>query len=181
MMNPHYKDPVIIFGMVAPVLLIVITFGLGVHFRGKFEKTYEARKDRFDSFKVVEVQREALQKKINSQEPHLNRWMALFEKSTTTAVSSFFSGFQKKYGGQEFQLTSISPSSTVGGIGGVSEQPSIQLQLGFRGTFRALQTAFLELETRMPQLQMDSFKISVDQPNRKVLNMNLVYTAWQKQ
>jgi hypothetical protein len=179
-MNPHYKDPVIVFGLVAPVLLVVLTLGLGVHFRGKFEKTYEARKEQFDTYKIAEKQREVLQKKINSQEPHLNRWMALFEKATTTAVSSFFSGFQKQYEGQEFQLTSIRRTSTTGGIGGASEQPSIQLQLGFRGTFRALQNAFLELETRMPQLQMDSFKISVNQPDKKVLNMNLIYTAWQK-
>jgi hypothetical protein len=179
-MNPHYKDPVIIFGLVAPILLVVLTLGLGVHFRGKFEKTYQARKEQFDAYKIVEEQREALQKKINSQEPHLNRWMALFEKSTTTDVSGFFRGCQKQYGGQEFQLTSIRRTSSTGGIGGASEQPSIQLQLGFRGTFRALQIAFLELETRMPQLQMDSFKISVNQPNRRVLNMNLIYTAWQK-
>ena len=40
-MNQHYKDPVIIFGLVAPVLLVVVVLGLGLHFRGKFEKTYD--------------------------------------------------------------------------------------------------------------------------------------------
>ena len=39
-MNPHYKDPVIVFGLVVPIVLVVVTLGLGVHFRGKLETTY---------------------------------------------------------------------------------------------------------------------------------------------
>lgn len=180
-MNPHYKDPVIIFGLVAPVLLVVLALGLGMHFRGKFEKTYQARKNQFEDFKSVEAQREALEKRINAQEPHMNRWMALFEKPTATAVNGFFSEYQKKHGGEQIQQTAFRRTTTTGGIGGASAQPSIQLQLGFRGTFRALQNAFLELETRMPQLQLDSLKLSVAQPDNRVLNMDLIYTAWQKQ
>ncbi|MFP6865468.1 MAG: hypothetical protein VCA35_05960 [Roseibacillus sp.] len=179
-MNPHYKEPVIIFGLVAPLLLIVLVFALGFHFRGKFEKTYEARLRKYEDYKSVEAQREALEKKIRTQEPHMNRWMRLFEKPTATAVNGFFSEYQKRQDGKKFQQTKFRRTSSSGGIGGASSQPSIQLQLAFRGTFRALQNAFLELETRMPQLQLDSIKLSIAQPNQDTLNADLIYTAWQK-
>ena len=55
----------------------------------------------------------------------------------------------------------------------------VQLHFAFRGTYRALQTAFLELETRMPQLQLDSIKLSRS-ANQNVLNAAVVYTTWQK-
>ena len=68
----------------------------------------------------------------------------------------------------------------TGGIGAVSGQPSVQLALAFRGTFGALQSTFLELETKMPQLQLDSMKLS-PQRTGNVLEAQLLYTAWEKQ
>ena len=111
----------------------------------------------------------------------MNRWMALFQKATGSNVKGFFSEFQQQSDGQEFPLTAFRRTSASGGIGGASSQPSIQIQLAFRGTYRALQNAFLELETRMPHLQLDSIKMSVSNQNSKVLNADMIYTAWQKE
>ncbi len=180
-MNPHYKEPVIIFGLVVPVVLVLVVLGLGIHFRGKFEDNYKVRKSQYEDFKRGTAQREGLERKIQEQEPHLNRWMALFEKATASSVNGFLSEFQKQYNGQEFQQIAFRRTASSGGIGGASAQPSIQIQLGFRGTYRALQNAFLEMETRMPHLQLDSIKLNVSTPNRKVLNADLIYTAWQKE
>lgn len=180
-MNPHYKEPVLLFGLAAPILVVLLALGLGFHFRGKLEKTYQARVQQYRDHKKVEAQRETLQKRIQTQEPHMNRWMSLFEKATTSSVNGLLGEFQKQYDSQEFQQVSFRRTASSGGIGGASAHPSIQIQLGFRGTYRALQNAFLELETRMPQLQLDSIKLSVANPNRRVLNADLIYTAWQKE
>jgi len=179
-MNPHYKESVIIFGLVAPVLLVVIGLGLGVHFQGKMENTYEARRNHHQTFKILERERGVLEQNVQSQAPHMHRWMALFEQPAATTVNTFFREFQNEFDATHFQQTAFRPTSTAGGIGGASKQPSSQLHFSFRGTFRALQTAFLELETRMPQLQLDSIKLS-RASNQNVLNANVVYTTWQKQ
>ena len=104
-MNPHYKEPVLIFGLIAPLFLVVVVFGLGIHFRSKFEATYKVRQGQYASYKKVKAEREALTSKINAQEPHMNRWMALFEKATGSNVKGFLSEFQKKYDGKEFVQT----------------------------------------------------------------------------
>lgn len=178
-MNPHYKDPIIVFGLVVPVFLVVATLGLGVHFRGKLETTYEARKKHHQAFKTVEKERRMLERKVQSQAPHMHRWMSLFEQPAATSVNTFFRDFQKDYDATHFQQTAFRPTTVAGGIGGASQQPSIQLHFAFRGTYRALQTAFLELETKMPQLQLDSIKLS-RAANQNVLNAAVVYTTWQK-
>ena len=146
-MNPHYKDPIIVFGLVVPVFLVVATLGLGVHFRGKLETTYESRKKHHQAFKTVEKERRMLERKVQSQAPHMHRWMSLFEQPAATSVNTFFRDFQKDYEATHFQQTAFRPTTVAGGIGGASQQPSIQLHFAFRGTYRALQTAFLELET----------------------------------
>tara|TARA_B100000029_G_scaffold415490_1_gene419306 strand:- start:23 stop:559 length:537 start_codon:yes stop_codon:yes gene_type:complete len=178
-MNPHYKESVIVFGLVVPVLVVVVGLGMGIHFRGKLESTYEARRNHHRTYKTVEKERGALEEKIQSQAPHMHRWMSLFEQPAASSVNTFFREFQKEFDSTHFQQTAFRPTSTAGGIGGASKQPSIQLNFAFRGTFRALQTAFLELETRMPQLQVDSIKLS-RASNQNVLNANVVYTTWQK-
>ena len=63
-MNPHYKDPVIVFGLVVPIVLVVVTLGLGVHFRGKLETTYESRRKHYQTFKTVERERRLLERKV---------------------------------------------------------------------------------------------------------------------
>ena len=52
----------------------------------------------------------------------------------------------------------------------------------FRGTFRTMQRAFLELESRMPQLQLQELRIdpSPNQQNQApLLNFQVNYTAWE--
>lgn len=180
-MSPHYKDPIVVFGLVLPLVLVLVTLGLGFHFKSKFESTYKERLAKHEDYKRGEVERQALDAKVRSQEPHMNRWMALFDRPADSKVNDFVGEFQKQFDSTQFQHTGFTRSNTAtGGIGGASAQSSVQLQLGFRGTYRALQNAFLELETRMPHLQLDSIKLSVSNPDRRLLTAKVTYTAWQK-
>ena len=66
-----------------------------------------------------------------------------------------------------------------GGFASVSAQKSSQIRLGFRGTYRGLQRAFLELETRMPQLQLQEIKIDANSTQASMNNVDITYTAWE--
>ncbi len=179
-MNPFYKQPVIILGVVVPLLVLFVLLGVVSHYRSGFEATYKTRTEQHVQYKKVQKQREALEKKVKEQDPYLTRWMALFDNPTSTNVNSLLGEVQKRYKGDEFQQTSFRPSMSPGGIGGASGQPAMQLQLTFRGTYRGLQNAFLELETQMPHLQLDSLKLK-QESNRNVLSADVTYTAWQKE
>ena len=83
---------------------------------------------------------------------------------------------------KEFQKTAFERTNTKGGFGTVSAQPSSQLRIVFRGTFRTMQRAFLELESRLPQLQLQELRIDPN-PNQQnpspLLNFQVNYTAWE--
>ena len=61
----------------------------------------------------------------------------------------------------------------------LSAQKSSQIRIAFRGTFRTMQRAFLELETRMPQLQLQDLKIDPSSSGSALLNFQVTYTAWE--
>ena len=142
-MNSFYKQPVIILGVVAPLLVLFVLLGVVSHYRSGFEGTYKTRMAWHVQYKKIQKEREVLQEKVKEQDPHMTRWMALFDNATGTSVNSLLSEVQKRYKGDEFQQTSFRRSMASGGIGGASAQPAMQLQLTFRGTYRGLQNAFL--------------------------------------
>lgn len=179
-MNPFYKKSVLAFGLVAPLLLIVVLFGVALHYKSDLEIAYEQRRSGYTKFKQTQQVREGLEQTVKSQEQLMDKWMGLFETATASRVNGILSEVQKRFPGEEFQQTSFRRSHSKSGIGGASKQPSVQLDLKFRGTYRGLQNAFLELETHMPHLQLDTMKIK-QEPNRNVLSADLAYTAWQKE
>ena len=179
-MNPFYKQPVIIFGVVAPLLVLFVLLGVVSNYRSGIEATYQVRKGQHAQYQKIRKEREALGKRIRKQDPYMIRWMALFDKATGTSVNNLVGEVQKRYEGDEFQKTSFQRLMAPGGIGAASKQPSMQLKFTFRGTYGGLQNAFLELETQMPHLQLDSFKLK-QEVNRNLLSADITYTAWQKE
>ena len=178
-MNPFYKKSILGLGVAAPLVLVLVLVTLVSHYRGKFEKTYEQRKITYASYRKNEEQRVALERQVREQEPHMKRWSRLMKEPSSSTANELIGEAQKRYAGKEFVLTSFRRTTTAGGIGAVSGQPSVQLALAFRGTFGALQNTFLELETKMPQLQLDSMKLA-PQNNGNVLEAQLLYTAWEQ-
>jgi hypothetical protein len=51
--------------------------------------------------------------------------------------------------------------------------------LSFRGTYRSVQRAFLALETRMPQLQLQELRITPNVNQPSMHNVQVSYTAWE--
>lgn len=177
-MNPFYKQSVIVLGVVAPLLLVIVLLGVASNYRAKLEATYKQRKVVYAGFRKHEEQREVLEKKVKEQEVHMLRWNKLMSEPSSTTVNDLIGQAQKKFEGKKFVLTSFRRSPS-GGIGAVNSQASVKLVLAFRGSFTALQTTFLELETKMPQLQLDSMSLKPSKAGN-VLDAYLSYTAWEK-
>ncbi len=179
-MNEYYKQPVVVFGVVLPLLVLILIFAVSFNYRSKFEKSYRVRKEQYVAHQKVTKQREALEEKISEQAPFMTRWMGLFDKPADSSVNAVLNDVQTRYSSNELQQTSFRRSPASGGIGGASKQSAVKLQLTFRGTYRGLQNAFLEMETRMPHLQLDHLKLRKES-NRNLLNADVVYTAWQQE
>ena len=57
-------------------------------------------------------------------------------------------------------------------------QSASQVEMNFSATFRAMQMLLIEIESTLPQMQLDSLSMSPDTGGK--LNFKTIYTVWTK-
>ena len=147
--------------------------------KNKMTASYEMKKENYQSHHKARSTAEKLEEKVIVIRPHLERWDEQLNKETSSEVVSNLREIISTLPEKEIQQTAFDPSNNSGGLGKASAQPSSQVRIGFRGTYRSLQKAFLELETRMPHLQLEDCSIQPVATSGFLLSLQVTYTAWK--
>jgi hypothetical protein len=175
----YYRQSIILFGIVAPTLLAAIVVGGGVMAKSKMVKSYADKESNYRAHKQGSTAALEIENQVVRQRPHLDRWNAQLSEETASAVATNLREISEKLPGKEIQQTAFERPTGSGGFGSASAQSSSQIRIAFRGTFRTLQNAFLQLETRMPQLQLQEFRMDPNSTQSSLLNFQVTYTAWE--
>ena len=174
-----YRQPIIIFGIVVPVIAAAVVVGLGSMAKSRMEASYEVRKSGHAAYKMSQAQALQIEAQVVSQQDHVKRWESQLAEETASSVTTTLREISEHLPKKEFQQTAFDPSNTKSGFGTPAAQKSSQIRVAFRGSFRTMQRAFLELETRMPQLQLQDLKIDPSANQSSLLNFQVTYTAWE--
>jgi hypothetical protein len=176
-----YKQPIIIFGIAIPVIIAAVVIGACVYIRGEITGSFDEKVQYYSGYEKNRMGALAIEAQLNQQRPDLDRWNALTSQETFSLVTTNLRAIAEKLPPKEFQQTAFERLSQSGGFGGVSAQKSSGLRFNFRGTYRTVQRAFLELETRMPNLQLQELKIDPNSASESaLLTFQVTYTAWEK-
>lgn len=171
-----YQQSIILFGMVIPVIIAAAVVAGGYVMKNKMADSFEIKKTHYRSHHAARSEVAKLEQAVSGLRPHLERWDAALNKEIASEMGTSLREITAKMPDKEIQQTAFNPSANAGGLGGA--HPSTQVSIGFRGTFRALQKTFLELETRMPQLQVEDLSLEPVATSGFLLNMQVNYTAW---
>ena len=175
-----YRQSIILFGAVLPVLCATAVGGVGYLLKSKMAASFENKQR---TYKTYEQGRIAGPRNRNPGDPPTrctsNAGTNNSREETASAVATNLREISEKLPGKEIQQTAFERPNTSGGFGAASAQNSSQIRIAFRGTFRTLQRAFLELETRMPQLQLQEFKMDPIATHASLMNFQVTYTAWE--
>lgn len=174
-----YRQSIIIFGIVIPVLLAALLVGGGFMAKSKVVKSFADKESNYRIFTQGNADALGIEKQIISQRPHLDRWNAQLSGETASSVATNLREISDKLPAKEIQQTSFERPTGGGSFGSASAQNSSQIRIAFRGTFRTLQDAFLQLETRMPQLQLQELRMDPNPTQPSLLNLQVTYTAWE--
>lgn len=175
----HYRQSILLFGLILPLVLAGLIVGGAFYARQSVAQSYGAKEKQFKLYEQNKRGAEALEKELTVKREYVKQWKSLLAEETKSQVNNHIRKIQDSPLGKEFQQTSTDSLNMPGGFASVSAQKSSQIRLGFRGTYRALQRAFLELETRMPQLQMQELKIDANASQASMNNVDITYTAWE--
>src|SRR6478609_12246735 len=115
------------------------------------EASFATKQADFKTANMGRMAAGAVENQVTQLRPDLERWTTQLSQETVSATTTNLQTIAKHLSGKEFQQTAFPTRDASGGLGTLSTQKSSQIRIAFRGTFRSMQKAFLELETQMPQ------------------------------
>ncbi len=174
-----YRQPIALFGVVLPIAMAAVVVGIGFLLKSKMTESFENKQTKYKAYEMARIAGLEIESQVIRQRPHIERWNSLFEQETNSAVTIHLKEISEHLPSKEIQKTASERLQVKGGFGAVSAQGSSQIRIAFRGTFRSMQRAFLELETRMPQLQLQELRIDPSSSQSSLLNFQVIYTAWE--
>jgi hypothetical protein len=174
-----YRQPIILFGIVIPVLVAAAFGGGGFLLKSKMISSFDNKQKTYKTYEQSRIAGLDIETQVGRQRPHIERWNTQLSQETASAVTTHLRKISEHLPAKEIQQTAFERPGGTGGFGSVSAQKSSQLRIAFRGTYRTLQRAFLELETLMPQLQLQEFRMDPISNQSSQLNFQVTYTAWE--
>lgn len=174
-----YRQNIILFGIALPVLVAAAIIGVGFLLKSKMTESFETKRNDYKAYEQGRLAGLEMEAQVARQREHLERWNEQLAKETASTVGSNLREIYSHLPSKEIQQTAFDPDAGSGGFGSASAQNASQIRIALRGTFRTLQRAFLELETRMPQLQLQELRIDPSNSQSALLNFQVTYTAWE--
>lgn len=174
-----YRQTIFLFGIVAPVVATAVLVGACYLVKSKMVASFDNKQRNYKTYETSRLAGLTIEAQVTRQRQHMERWNSQLSQETASAVTTNLREISEHLPSKEIQQTAFERPSGKGGFGTTSAQNSSQVRIAFRGTFRTIQRAFLELETRMPRLQLQDLKIDPSSSQSALLNFQVTYTAWE--
>ena len=174
-----YRQPIALFGIVLPIIIAAIVVGICFLLKSNMTGSFENKQTKYKAYEMARLAGLEVETQVVRQRPHVEHWNTLLAQETASAVTINLKEIAEGLPTKEIQKTASERMPIKGGFGVISAQASSQVRIAFRGTFRTMQRAFLELETRMPQLQLQELRIDPSTSQSSLLNFQVTYTAWE--
>jgi len=176
----HYRQSIVIFGIIVPMLLAAAVVWGGFMLRSKVSASFAEKEGKYKSYEQGRMAAMEIESQVLRDRKHLERWSKMLSGETASTVATNLREITEKLPDKEIQQTAFERPSGSAGFATASAQGSSQIRIALRGTYRTLQRAFLELETRMPQLQLQELRLDPNPTNPALLNLQVTYTAWEQ-
>ncbi|MFK7910258.1 MAG: hypothetical protein AB8F34_06605 [Akkermansiaceae bacterium] len=176
-MNDNYKKSVTLFGIALPCLLMAIVVGVVLYMSSSISTEYTKKKKAYDKAQVGLKQTMELQGKVQETSQYLREWDHLLNTETRGTFVEHLKTAEEKFSGKELTKTNHNWVNYSSGLGKGITQPASQLNMSFSATYRAMQLALLELETKLPHMQLDSLTMTPEK-NGETINFKTTHTIW---
>ena len=177
-MNVDYKKSVGVFGLALPLLFFFALFIALFVGKSWVTKNYQKKAVVYEQSQNRQRQIVQLEKKVEAQSDSLKRWKALVESGTRRSFLDQWKLAGRPFKSKEFKMDLPAWSKSQGLAQGVA-QPATQVSISFVATFKAIQMALLDVETRFPQMQLDSLDLKPS-GDGYTLEIQTKHTIWTK-
>ncbi|SHK32740.1 hypothetical protein SAMN02745181_3621 [Rubritalea squalenifaciens DSM 18772] len=178
-MNKQYSTPVILFGIVIPLVITIILLIIVAAIKGSLMGDFENNKLAYEQELMVQQQAQDLKSKTSSNLNQFKTWEELVSGDVYQKISSNLREEASNSPTQSMMITSESRSQNAKSLEQTLKRNIVGIDFSIAGTYQEIQNATLSLEATTPNLFLYSFQVK---PSRgKLLNLNLTYLAWSKE
>lgn len=178
-MNINYKKSVLIFGLLIPLLFISALTVVVLMKASDIAKTYQAKDSVMKTNKMIKLQNQNLSKKAEEQKEMLLAWDAMLSSDSRRSFLEDWKKVSKQFNTKEFRQELPIWNNKSLGLGMSVSQPASQVTINFDASYRAMQIAMMEMETKLPQMQLDTMEIKPSE-NKGILSFKTTFTIWRK-
>lgn len=178
-MSEHYRQPITVFGLILPIVVMLILVAGVLSYTSSVKVDYTAKKKKYDLSQTAKRKVAALRNEVREHKPKMAAWDDMLRHETRGSFLEHWKRAAEDFTGKELTKSSRSWINYSEGIGKGISQPSSQVVMSFVGTFRAMQSALMKLETTLPTMQLDSLDMTQDGNGRGV-KFTTKYTVWTR-
>ena len=179
-METNYKKSVALYGLALPMLFLLLLIVAAVIAKGRVSDTYQKRELIHQQGLITNLQIKKLTKKVEAEKEILDSWTTMLSEDSRSSFAESWKEAGHSFERNEFQSDLPAWKSKSSGLGNKLKQPASQVTMIFDASFRAMQTALIEMETKLPQMQMDSMSMKPNK-NGRTMDFTTTFTVWKLQ
>lgn len=176
-MSDYYKQPIAVFGFALPGLFMLLLAGVALYGNANISGTFDKKKRAYDKSQEASRQQMELLGKVNENKKLLSAWDNMLKTETRGTFLEHWKKAEDRFSGKELTKTSHNWLNYSDGLGRGISQPASQVNMSFQATYRAMQTSLMEIETTLPNMQLDGLEIKLDNSGA-ALNFETTFTVW---
>lgn len=177
MMEQDFKKSVAVFGLAIPMMVVALCVIALLVGKSKVNKSYQAKSQSYQKSQLVNQKMTMLKEKVAQESKVLDSWEVMLAAESRRSFTQHWKQVGQAFKSKEFQLELPSWKNKSSGLGSQVSQPASQVSMTFDATFRAMQIALMEMETRLPQMQLDSIQLKSGSDG-ETLNFKTQFTVW---
>lgn len=176
-MNPRFKTGILLFGLILPLVIVGIVIGVISSKKNSISRQYLIRQKNNQVQKQQEMANEQLKIKLSRFDGRKENWEVLLRSTDIGTVSDLLNSETRRIQGMNQNNFSFVKQPV--GIGALSQQNSVTFNVSLSGTFSSIQQCLLSLESKMPNLNLNSMMLTPEKDSQ-LLQAELSYSAWKQ-
>lgn len=175
----NYKKAIFIHAYAIPLGIALLIAVVLVLVPSKFRSSQADRLADYAAFSDLSVQTVALEQKVSQYKPVMAVWRQDLQGEFNATLNQLVQSRLETLDGKQLEQEIIGGRPDGGsGLSVAGGQPALRTKLQFRGGYEPMQETMLVLESKLPQMQLESMALAED-PNGEGLRYDFTYTVWQ--
>ena len=176
-MNNHYKKAIAVFGIVIPISIMLMIIVFTIYKSNSIKKEYTAKKAAYMRSQSLATELTSLEKQANKCKDETEHCKQQISSVSRGDIIKLWSQISSKYRANGFTKVTPQWGLVSNGLGLGNTQSASSLKMSLKGTFSDIQQSLLELETQLPQLQLDEMSLSPSGDKNRI-KADTTFTLW---